>query len=69
MLYHKHDQFLIYNKKLFLKKFYLNEFLYIVFKNDVIRRAHVNPSSLYFAASDERLCGEIETTVSFLFGS
>jgi hypothetical protein len=47
----------------------LFKFTYFVFKNDVIRRAHVNPSSLYLTASDERLCGEIETTAIFLFGS
>ncbi len=68
MLHHKHDQFLIYNFKLIN---YLNliRFLYFIFKNDVIRRAHVNPSSLYLTASDARLCGEIDMTAVFLFGS
>ncbi len=69
MLYHKHDQFLIYNDKLFKTNWYRNYFLYFVFKNDVSRRAHVNPLSWYLTASDERLCGEIDITVVFLFGS
>lgn len=47
----------------------LNRYSYLIFKNDVIRRAHVSPSNLYLAASDERLCGDIETTVILRFGS